>query len=65
MDELKLKLIPRKPVKKVVKKACDHENRILSSEVEVQSKERDFLQARDNLARNIKAKENELGKILV
>ena len=43
MDELKIKLIPRKPVKKVIKKPCDHEQRILGCEVEVQSKEREFL----------------------
>ena len=64
MDELKIKLIPRKPVKKVMKKQCDHEKRILSCEVEVQSKEREFLQARDSLTKAVKSKENELNKII-
>ena len=60
MIDLREKLGNRKPSKKVIKKKCDHAGKINTLENGLKSKENEFVGARDELVKALKAKEKVL-----
>ena len=60
MVELKTKLSNRVPVKRIIKKKCDHAHIINQLDTTLKGKEQEFIAIRDELVKALKVKEKAL-----